>query len=30
MQDEEAILYDIVLQRAKRAVIAITGNSGIE
>jgi endonuclease IV len=30
MQDEEAILYDIVLKRAKRAVIAITGKSGIE
>jgi hypothetical protein len=30
MQDEEAILYAIVLRRAKRAVIAITGKSGIE
>jgi hypothetical protein len=30
MQDEETILYDIVLKRAKRAVTAITGNSGIE
>jgi hypothetical protein len=30
MQDEEAILYDIVLERTKRAVIAITGKSGIE
>jgi hypothetical protein len=30
MQDEEAILYDIVLKRAKRAVIAIIGKSGIE
>jgi hypothetical protein len=30
MQDEETILYDIVLKRAKRAVISITGKSGIE
>jgi hypothetical protein len=30
MQDEEAILNDIVLKRYKRAVIAITGKSGIE
>jgi hypothetical protein len=30
LQDEEAILYDIVLERAKRAVIVITGKSGIE
>jgi hypothetical protein len=30
MQDEEVILSDIVLKRAKRAVIAITGKSGIE
>jgi hypothetical protein len=30
MQDEETILYDIVLQRAKHTVIAITGKSGIE
>jgi hypothetical protein len=30
MQDEEAIIYDIVLKRTKRAVIAITGKSGIE
>jgi hypothetical protein len=30
MQDEEAILYDIVLKRAKCAVIAITGKSEIE
>jgi hypothetical protein len=30
MQDEEAILYDIVLKRTKRAIIAITGKSGIE
>jgi hypothetical protein len=30
MQDEEAILYDIVLKRTKCAVIAITGKSGIE
>jgi hypothetical protein len=30
MQDEETILYDIVLKRAKRAVIAMTGKSGIE
>jgi hypothetical protein len=30
MQDEEAILFDIVLKSAKRAVIAITGKSGIE
>jgi hypothetical protein len=30
MQNEEAILYDIVLKRDKRAVIAITGKSGIE
>jgi hypothetical protein len=30
MQEEEAILYDIVLKRAKRAVIAIPGKNGIE
>jgi hypothetical protein len=30
MQDEETTLDDIVLKRAKRAVIAITGKSGIE
>jgi hypothetical protein len=30
MHDEKAILYDIVLKRAKRPVIAITGKSGIE
>jgi hypothetical protein len=30
MQDEEEILYDTVLKRAKRAVIAITGKSGIQ
>jgi hypothetical protein len=30
MQDEEVILYNIVLKRTKRAVIAITGKSGIE
>jgi hypothetical protein len=30
MQDEEATLYDIVVKRAKRAVIAMTGKSGIE
>jgi hypothetical protein len=30
MRDEEAILYDIVLKRGKRAVIAITGKSGID
>jgi hypothetical protein len=30
MHNEEAILYDIVLKRAKRAVIAITRKSGIE
>jgi hypothetical protein len=30
MQDEEAILYDIVLKRTKCAVITITGKSGIE
>jgi hypothetical protein len=30
MQDEEEILCDIVLKRAKRAVIAITGKSGTE
>jgi hypothetical protein len=30
MQDEETILSDIVLKRSKRAVIAITGKSGIE
>jgi hypothetical protein len=30
MQDEEAILYDIVLQRVKRGVVSITGKSGIE
>jgi hypothetical protein len=30
MQDEEAILYDIVLKRTKRSVITITGKSGIE
>jgi hypothetical protein len=30
MQDEEVILYDIVLKRAKRDVIAITRKSGIE
>jgi hypothetical protein len=30
MQDEEAILSDIVLKRAKCVVIAITGKSGIE
>jgi hypothetical protein len=30
MQDEEPICCDIVLKRAKRVVIAITGKSGIE
>jgi hypothetical protein len=30
MQDEEVILYDIVLKKDKGAVIAITGKSGIE
>jgi hypothetical protein len=30
MQDEEAILSDIVLKRAKRFVFAMTGKSGIE
>jgi hypothetical protein len=30
MQDLEAILSDIVLKRTKRAVIAMTGKSGIE
>jgi hypothetical protein len=30
MQDEETILYDIVLKRAERVVISITGKSGIE
>jgi hypothetical protein len=30
MQDEEAVLYDIVLKRVKRAVMAITGKSEIE
>jgi ABC-type nitrate/sulfonate/bicarbonate transport system ATPase subunit len=30
MEAKEAILYDIVLQRAKGAVIAIIGKSGIE
>jgi hypothetical protein len=30
MQDKETILYDIVLKRAKRAVIPITGKSEIE
>jgi hypothetical protein len=30
MHDEEAILYHIVLKRPKRAVIAITGKTGIE
>jgi hypothetical protein len=30
MQDEEAMLYDIVLKRAKRFVISITGENGIE
>jgi hypothetical protein len=30
MQDEEAILYDIVLKRTKRAVIAITGKNRVE
>jgi hypothetical protein len=30
MQAEEVILYDIVLKRAKRGVIAITGKNGIE
>jgi hypothetical protein len=30
MQDEEVILCDIVLKRYKRAVIAMTGKSGIE
>jgi hypothetical protein len=30
MQNEEAILYDIVLKRTQRSVIAIPGKSGIE
>jgi hypothetical protein len=30
MQHEERIPYDIVLKRAERGVIAMTGNSGIE
>jgi hypothetical protein len=30
MQDEEAMLYEIVLKSAERAVIAITGKNGIE
>jgi hypothetical protein len=30
MRDGKAILYDVVLKRVKRAVIAITGKSGIE
>jgi hypothetical protein len=30
MQDEEVIVYDTVLKRAKRVVITITGKSGIE
>jgi hypothetical protein len=30
MQNREAIFCDSVLKRAKRAVIAITGKSGIE
>jgi ABC-type lipoprotein export system ATPase subunit len=30
MQGEEAMLHNIVLKRAKRAVIAITGKSGSE
>jgi hypothetical protein len=30
MQDEEAILYGIVLKSSKGAVVAITGKSGIE
>jgi hypothetical protein len=30
MQDEEAILYNTVLKKAKRAVIAVTGKCRIE
>jgi hypothetical protein len=30
MQNEKAILYDMVLKRAKRGVLAIPGKSGIE
>jgi hypothetical protein len=30
MQDEETILYDIVLKRGKRTIISITRNSEIE